>query len=417
MAMLHPDDEAFATQQVLSDSSISAIFSVHLGLDPTRITASENQGQFHKVYFVALAEKDGHPWSGREVVLRVARRTIERIKTENEMALLRILRAGGVPAPEVVFFSSDPDNAVGYEYNCLERIAYPSLADTWMNLSLAQLDRVLDQFVDIFMKLWLLDVPHTHGSFALAGTPGPVIEETMWTLPDIARYFHAPPYNLTSETFATLNPTSFYASWPSYICAFLQTYAHIIAIHPAVDWLRDLLPSLQRLISVLGAAEEAWVQRLRDTPELRGRLFHRDFHFGNILADGEGTVKAVIDWEFAGIGPSFTSRASPIRNCIGYLAYLPASPAHTQTLIDTWEAEFQARLGQRAPDIAAQWAAETDREGVLGAEGQALSDLREYLRSCLEVGVRGVGRVEMARGVWKEVVVRSLGTLGCWHEQ
>jgi hypothetical protein len=73
MAMLHPDDEAFATQQVLSDSAISALFSERLGLLPTRITAPASQGQFHKVYFIALAEKDGHPWSGGEVVLRVAR--------------------------------------------------------------------------------------------------------------------------------------------------------------------------------------------------------------------------------------------------------------------------------------------------------------------------------------------------------
>ncbi|KAJ6491415.1 phosphotransferase enzyme family-domain-containing protein [Mycena vitilis] len=418
MAMLHPDDEAFAKQQVLSDESVSIIFRQHLSLAHTRITVPESQGMFHKVYFVALAEKESHPWSGREVVLRVARRAIERVKTENEMALLRVLRAAGVPVPEVVFFSSDPNNSVGYEYNCLERIAYPSLADTWMDLSPAQLDRLLDQFVDIFVKLRSLDVPHALCSLTLNDTPGPVIEETMWTLPDIARYFHAPPYNLTSETFATLNPTGFYASWPAYICAFLKTYTHIISIHSAVDFLHILLPLLQRLIAVLEDDSVEWVRRLRDEPALRGWLAHRDFHFGNILADGE-TVKAVIDWEFAGIGPSFTSRASPIRNCVGYLRSLPPSPAHpahTQTLIDTWQSTFQARLAAREPAIAAQWAAEMDRDAVLGVEGQALSDLREYLRSCLEVGVRGVGRVEAARGTWKDVVVGSLRTLGFYQE-
>ncbi|KAJ7931106.1 hypothetical protein B0H13DRAFT_1959021 [Mycena leptocephala] len=220
------------------------------------------------------------------------------------MALLRVLRASGIPVPEVVFFCSDPHNPLQYEYNCLKRIAYPSLADTWMTLSPVQLDRILDQFVEIFIKLWELDVPTNHGSLRLDGSSGPVIEETMWTLPDIARYFHAPPYNLTSETFATLNPTDFYTSWPAYICGFLRSYAHIIAIHPAVAFLHDLLPPLSRLIALLESepAQMGWVQRLRDAPELGGRLFHRDFHFGNILADSEGTIKAVIDWEFAGIG-------------------------------------------------------------------------------------------------------------------
>jgi thiamine kinase-like enzyme len=120
--------------------------------------------------------------------------------------------------------------------------------------------------------------------------------------PDITRYFHAPPYNLTSETFGSLNPTDSYASWPEYICAFLQTYEHVISIHPSVDWLRDLLPPLQRVITILTVGEAPWVQRLRDAHELRPRLFHRDFHFGNVLADEEGSIKAVIDWEFAGIG-------------------------------------------------------------------------------------------------------------------
>lgn len=49
------------------------------------------------------------------------RPTIVKVKTENEMALLRVLRASGIPVPEVVFFCSDPDNPLKYEYNCLER--------------------------------------------------------------------------------------------------------------------------------------------------------------------------------------------------------------------------------------------------------------------------------------------------------
>ncbi|KAF8217831.1 kinase-like domain-containing protein [Mycena galopus ATCC 62051] len=425
MAMLHADDLAFATQQVLSDSAVSALFTERIGLLPTRITAPESQGAFHKVYFVSLDEKYNADisWSGKEVVLRVARRTIANVKTENEMALLRVLRAADIPVPAVVFFCADPDNPFKYEYNCLERITYPSLADTWSNLSPAQLDSVLDQIVDIFVKMWSIDVPRTHGSLRLDGTSGPVIEETMWTIPDIIRYFHAPPYNLTSETFSSLNPTSSYASWPAYICAFLRTYAHIVAIHPSVDWLQDLLHPLQRVIAIIDAAEVPWVQRLRGAPELRGRLFHRDFHFGNILADDQGNIKAVIDWEFAGIGPSFASRASPIRNVLGYLRCLPASsrPSNTQHLIDTWEAEFSIRLAARAPEIAARWAREIDRETVLGVEGEALSDLREYLRSCLEIGVRGeevwgLAKMETAKGAYRQVVVQSMRTLGCWQE-
>ncbi|KAJ7802432.1 hypothetical protein B0H14DRAFT_2892361 [Mycena olivaceomarginata] len=416
MAMLHADDFAFTTQEVVSESAISALFTECLGLTPTRIA----------VYFLSLEDNTDadNPWSGKDVVL-------QKVKTENEMALLRDLRAAGIPVPEVVFFDADPNNPLKYEYNCLERqdkIFYfesrtLSLADTWSSLSPGQLDSVLDQLVDIFIKMWTIDVPRMHGSLRLDGTSGPVIEETMWTLPDITRYFHAPPYNLTSETFGSLNPTDSYASWPEYICAFLQTYEHVISIHPSVDWLRDLLPPLQRVITILTVGEAPWVQRLRDAHELRPRLFHRDFHFGNVLADEEGSIKAVIDWEFAGIGPSFASRASPLRNLLGYLRSLPATsrPPNTQELIDTWEAKFTSRLAAQAPEIAAQWAREIDRAAVLGAEGEALSDLREYLRSCLEIGVRGeeawgAAKVETAKGVYRDTVVKSLQALGCWQD-
>ncbi|KAJ7098385.1 kinase-like domain-containing protein [Mycena epipterygia] len=416
MAMLHPDDEAFSKQEILSHTAISSLFNDRLGLVPTSITCPESQGSFHKVYFVSLSESDGHPWSGRDVVLRVARKTIIKTKTENEMALLDLVRSSGIPVPEVVFYCSDPNNPLGYEYNCMEKISYPSLADTWPTLSSAQLDHVLDQMVDIFIKLFSIEVPPNHGSLALNGQSGPVIEETMWQFPDIKRYFHAEPYNLTGETFATLNPTDYYQSWPAYISAFLKKYHHIISIHPAVDFLRDLLEPLQQLISKLDAADVPWVQRLRDEPALRGRLVHRDFHFGNILADHDGTIKAIIDWEFAGIGPFFAKRSSLIDNCLGFFRVChsgPDSPPSAQVIIQTWAAEFSARLAKRAPGIAATWAHETDLDAVLGVEGKALSDVREYIRACLEVGVRGERRVELARGAWKETAEQGLKILGC----
>jgi hypothetical protein len=77
-------------------------------------------------------------------------------------------------------------------------------------------------------------------------------------------------------------------------------------------------------------------------------------------------------------------------------------------IMDTWVAEFPSRLAKRDPEVAATWALETDMDAVLGVEGQALSKVREHVRACLEVGVRGEGRIEMARGVWKEVVEQNL---------
>ncbi|KAJ7054472.1 kinase-like domain-containing protein [Mycena amicta] len=414
MAMLHADDEAFAQMDILTHDSIHRLFIDRLGLVPNTIGCPEKQGSFHKVYFVGLSQAEGNPsqWSGKDVVLRVARKTIVKIKTENEIGLLRLLRDSGIPVPRVVFFSSDSNNPLGYEYDCLERIPYPSLADIWLTLSPSQLDNILDQFVEIFIKLFAIDVPKVYGSLTKNGTAAPVLEETMWQIPDIHRYFHAPPYNLTSETFASLNPTAFYTSWPDYISAFLKCYHHLISLHPSLEFLQIFLKPLQGLINTLDSADAPWVRRLRDSVELRPRLSHRDFHFANVLVDVDGTIKGIIDWEFAGTGAPFASRWSMINNCVGYLRYYCGDNPKAQDIVAKWPGEFQKRLEERAPQVAAIWARETDRDAVLGVEGNALSDVREYVRACLEVSIRGDSRIEKAKTDWKDVVEKNLEVLG-----
>lgn len=78
MAMLHADDFAFATQEVVSESAISALFTECLGLTPTRIAVSASQGAFHKVYFLSLEDNTDadNPWSGKDVVLRLHKPSI-----------------------------------------------------------------------------------------------------------------------------------------------------------------------------------------------------------------------------------------------------------------------------------------------------------------------------------------------------
>jgi len=310
MAMLHPSDH-FSSTEPLSHVLISSLFVHRLSLIPEAIASpSSSQGSYHKIYFVRLPTGEGL-WAGREVVLRVARKAITCIKVENEVAMIELVRRAGVPAPEVMFYSSDisqTDNVLGYEYICQERISYPALSDTYNSLSPKALGNVISQLVDIFIKMFDLQLPGggLYGSLRVCTDgnigSGPVIEETMWQISDIKRYFTSEPYNLSSETFSTLNPTSSYPTYPAYVSAFLKTYHHVISIHPAVTFLVHLLGPLQKLIEKLDEAEENWVKRLRDEKGLRGRLWHKDFHFGNLLCDDEGNIRSVIDWEFAGIG-------------------------------------------------------------------------------------------------------------------
>ncbi|KAJ7052788.1 kinase-like domain-containing protein [Mycena amicta] len=408
MAWVHPDDEAFSHQDILAQDSIRGLFTTRLGLDAINISSSEDQGVYHKIYFVSLSEAEGNPWSGRDVVLRVARKAFVKIKTEDEVAVLQLLRESGVPVPRVVFFSSDPDDPLGYEYNCLEKISYPSLEKIWQNLSATRLDGVLDQFVDIFIRLFDIGRPGVYGGLALGGGAGPVVEQVMWQYPDIVRYFHNSPYNLTSETFTSLNPTGFYNTWPDYISAFLKSYHHIASIHPSVAFLRQFLPRLQSLIDALDKpVAEPWIQHLRASDDLRPRLFHADFHFGNILADMDGTIKSIVDWEFARMGPPFSVTMSLIKSCVADIKFTYPNNAAAQELVKTWPAEFEARLQKRAPDIAATWARESDSNAVLGIPGKAA-----ILSMSLEYGVRGHESVEVQNAGWVHGIEQRLQTLG-----
>lgn len=126
----------------------------------------------------------------------------------------------------------------------------------------------------------------------------------MTVRPDIKRYFHDEPHNLTSETFETLNPTGSYTSWVQYISAFLQSYLHVMSIHPNLSHLHHLQDPLQKLIDKLEekSSPETWIEELRHEAGLKGRLWHRDLHLGNFLGDTEGKIHGIIDWEFAGVG-------------------------------------------------------------------------------------------------------------------
>jgi Ser/Thr protein kinase RdoA (MazF antagonist) len=124
---------------------------------------------------------------------------------------------------------------------------------------------------------------------------------------DIERFVHAAPYGLTAETAQTLNPSALhgYADFPAYATAFLKSYAHLIVIHPSAAFLAHLVPALGAAVQKLeaGSTAEDWVLTLRAEPGLRGYLWHRDLHFGNIMVDpATGTFKSILDWEFAGVG-------------------------------------------------------------------------------------------------------------------
>jgi aminoglycoside phosphotransferase (APT) family kinase protein len=89
-------------------------------------------------------------------------------------------------------------------------------------------------------------------------------------------------------------------------------------------WLAQWLQVPNPLVTNLPELHE---QLLLAQPEPgQARVVHGDFHFGNLMLSGEGTVAAVLDWELATVGEAAADMGS-------YLAYLDA---------DLWEWRLSA---------------------------------------------------------------------------
>ncbi|KAF7349426.1 hypothetical protein MSAN_01732500 [Mycena sanguinolenta] len=73
-------------------------------------------GTFHKAYLITLT-------SAHQVVARVARRFMPRLKTESEIATLRYLREKTrVPVPEIHWYDSNPYNRLGGEWILMSKV-------------------------------------------------------------------------------------------------------------------------------------------------------------------------------------------------------------------------------------------------------------------------------------------------------
>ncbi|KAJ6608255.1 hypothetical protein B0H10DRAFT_1955510 [Mycena sp. CBHHK59/15] len=82
-------------------------------------------GTFHKAYLITLI-------SSHQVVARVARRFMPRLKTESEIATLRYLREKTrVPVPDVHCYDSNPYNRLGGEYIIMSKLPLSRISGVW----------------------------------------------------------------------------------------------------------------------------------------------------------------------------------------------------------------------------------------------------------------------------------------------
>ncbi|EPQ53549.1 hypothetical protein GLOTRDRAFT_116957 [Gloeophyllum trabeum ATCC 11539] len=105
-------------------------------------------GTFHKAYSILLVD-------GRELVARVARRFMPRLKTESEVATMHYLRTHtSIPVPDVYHHDANPYNRLGGEYILMSKAPGIPLSRVYHSMSHEELRKLLDNLAHLLIPLF-----------------------------------------------------------------------------------------------------------------------------------------------------------------------------------------------------------------------------------------------------------------------
>lgn len=285
-----------------------ADFIESLGLPPpTRTEPLSVTASFHRIYLIhfpassadvlAPAKPDAE---GGEItlVLRIAGPHLPHIKTENEVGVMRWVRENtSVPVPAVIRWDSTGDNLAGCEFTLLERVKGRSADKLFWGMGEGARRRLVGQVLGFLEEMRVaserVEWGHVGGLTVHRGmgevVPGPVVDEGFWMEPDVRALW-------AGESVESLNPVEKpFGGWAELLGASMGKYVYMIERHDEMAWMRDLVPRLE--------AYRAWLATHPEEMETKLVLAHRDLHLANVMAEEDGTVTGILDWEFGGVVP------------------------------------------------------------------------------------------------------------------
>ncbi|KAF9220763.1 hypothetical protein BS17DRAFT_713562 [Gyrodon lividus] len=113
-----------------------------------------SSGTFHKAYLVTLVDT-------RELVARVARRFMPRLKTQSEVATMQYLREkAAVPVPDVYFYDSNPYNRLGGEYILMSKASGMPLSQAYHSMSNEEIKTLFKNMASIIIPLFAQRFSH-----------------------------------------------------------------------------------------------------------------------------------------------------------------------------------------------------------------------------------------------------------------
>ncbi|TFK25349.1 protein kinase subdomain-containing protein PKL/CAK/Fmp29 [Coprinopsis marcescibilis] len=107
-----------------------------------------SSGTFHKAYLITLTNHE-------ELVARVARRFMPRLKTESEVATLSYLREKtNVPVPKIYHYDSNPYNRLGGEFILMSKASGIPLSQVFHGLAYNDLVKLVKNLARIILPLF-----------------------------------------------------------------------------------------------------------------------------------------------------------------------------------------------------------------------------------------------------------------------
>ncbi|KAJ3829145.1 hypothetical protein EV361DRAFT_878494 [Lentinula raphanica] len=147
-------------------------------------------GTFHKAYLVTLADR-------QQVVARVARRFMPRLKTESEVATMQYLREHtAIPVPLVYHYDSNPYNRLGGEFIIMSKARGIPLSKVYHSLSYNNLVKLLTNLAELVIPLFAHRFPQL-GSLYFGPNPHANADATAPTPKAVQMHYSAFPFSPT----------------------------------------------------------------------------------------------------------------------------------------------------------------------------------------------------------------------------
>ncbi|RDB26910.1 hypothetical protein Hypma_004959 [Hypsizygus marmoreus] len=231
---------------------------------------------------------------GRHVIIRQRHRSDDEVQEawsvtrfEGEIFLLQWLRRNtSIPVPTLFSIPEDrPRHTIAMEKlpgeNIMDRLTFYSPADK---------ERLMKSYANIVLELFKLNVPQMIGTTA----PG-VTRDEFKVVPIIGPY-------------VTRSADSVFDTLEQYFGHLFQKKRLDVDHHLGEDEIQ-----VTAAMTVLDKLEDLLQPLIQGVdPSLRRCiLVHEDLHYANALADAEGDITAVIDWEFHALLPAILGVGYP----------------------------------------------------------------------------------------------------------